>query len=284
MGILKIKNMVSHCRLGNAFMQWCIAYAAQVRFEAVPDELRRLIRDTFSGWTQSRVNEKANKVWRDLGNRANASGIASKTALWEKLTEARVLNEFEREEIADDGIYDDGDRASVDISELFADPKRRVKCDGDKPDLDSELEWVAKENEWLSKFDKITADSGKSFNPESEQMLVADLRLLRQLHEENAWHKANDAWLTSLLPVGGLIRVKSSNTHLWVLKTNDCASLCWPAEETEPNLWRKAKAVKELIWYTCFDLNDVEVLSLQVESPKSLFLQERLTTSLLLGT
>ena len=113
--------------------------------------------------------------------------------------------------------------------------------------------------------------------------MVADLRLLRQLHEENAWHKANDAWLTSLLPVGGLIRVKSSNTHLWVLKTNDCASLCWPAEETEPNLWRKAKAVKELIWYTCFDLNDVEVLSLQVESPKSLFLQERLPTSLLLG-
>ena len=46
--------------------------------------------DTFSGWIQTRVNEKANKVWRDLGNRGNASGVASDMALWEKLTDADV--------------------------------------------------------------------------------------------------------------------------------------------------------------------------------------------------
>jgi hypothetical protein len=267
-------------------MQWCIAYAAQARWETVPEELRRLIRDTFSGWIQSRVNEKANKVWRDLGNRANASGLVGKTALWEKLTDANVLGgEFDRDEVVDDGIDAHGDQpSSVDMTELCADPKKRVKmCDGDKPDLEAELESVVKENEWLSRFDKITNDSGKFLNPESEQKLVAELRLFRLLNKKKWWHKVNDAWLTSLLPDGGLIWVKSLNRHLWVLKTNECAALCWPAEQQEPNMWRKAKGVKKLTWYTCFDLDDVEVLSVQVESPKSLFLQERLRTLLLFG-
>ena len=276
MGILKIKTIVSNCRLGNAFMQWCIAYAAQSNFAAVPDQLRRLLRDTFSGWTQSRINEKANKVWRDLGNRANASGIASMTALWEKLTDAGVLDEFERTEIStDEGLIDCGDKPDFDIADLFVDPKARVKCD--VGDGIPELERVAQENAWLSQFDKIRAEEGKSFNPASEQKLVSELRLLRKLHEENLWHKANDAWVTSLLPVGGLIRVKSSNTHLWVLRADDSAALCWPAEQVSANLWRKAKGVKELIWYHCFNLDDVEVLPVRVESPKSLFLQERLT-------
>jgi hypothetical protein len=256
-------------------MQWCIAYAASARFQAVPDELRRLIRDTFSGWVQTRVNEKANKVWRDLGNRANASGIAGFPALWEKLTDADVLGEFERVEISADEVPNsDGGKPDFDIGDLFVDPKARVKCNAD--DGTPQLDQVVEENAWLSQFDKIKDEGGKSFNPESEQKLVAEMRLLRQLHDENRWHEANDAWHTSLLPVGGLIRVKSSNQHLWVLKTNDCAALCWPAEQSCANMWRKAKGVKELIWYTCFDIEDVEVLTVRVESPRSLFLQESL--------
>jgi len=283
MGILKIKNMVTNCRLGNAFMQWCIAYAAQTGFQAVPDELRRVIRDTFSGWIQSRINEKANKVWRDLGNRANASGIVSNMALWEKLTDEDVLGEFDRAEISVDhsDVDSGGDKPDFDVDELFADPKPRVKCKvGDGV---SELERVSKENEWLAHFDKIKDDGGKSFNPESEQKLVAEMQLMRTLHAKNLWHKANDAWVTSLLPVGGLIRINATMTHQWVLKTNDCSALCWPAEQSSPNMWRKAKGVKKLNWYTCFDLDDVEVLTVRVESPKSLFLQEKVTKSLLLG-
>jgi hypothetical protein len=194
-------------------------------------------------------------------------------ALWEKLTDEHVLGEFEREEISTMDGLTDGSKQDFDIDALFLDPKARVKCKvGDGP---PELEKVERENEWLAKFDKITEDSGKAFNPETEQILTAQMRLLRELSEENLWHKANDAWNTSLLPVGALIRVVSSNTHLWVLKTNDCTALCWPAEQVSVNMWRKAKTAKELTWYTCFDLDDVQVLTVRVESPKSLFLQDR---------
>jgi hypothetical protein len=273
MGIQKIKDIVTNCRLGHAFEQWCIAYAAQARFESVPEDLRRLIRDTFSGWTQSRVNEKANKVWRDMGNRANASGIVAMMALWEKLTDADVFGEFERQEIMSLEGADAESQEGFDPEQLFLDPPARVQCKvGDGPD---ELEKVAKENAWLSKFDKITGGSGKTFTPESEQVLTAQLRLLRTLKEKNLWHQTNDSWNTSLLPVGGLIRVVSTNTHLWVLKTNDYAALCWPAEQVAVNMWRKDPAVKELTWYTCFDIGDVEVLTVRVESPKSLFLQDK---------
>ena len=107
---------------------------------------------------------------------------------------------------------------------------------------------MEEENEWLKKFDGILREGGKAFNPESEQVLTADLRLMRTLHARNLWHRANDAWHTLLLPVGGLIRVRSTSMCLWGLKTHESAALCWPAEQMEVNMWRKASNTKELIW------------------------------------
>ena len=66
--------------------------------------------------------------------------------------------------------------------------------------------------------------------------LTAEMRFLRTLDAENAWHRANDAWVTALLPAGSLIRVKRATPlMLWILKTYECAALCWPAEQVEVN-------------------------------------------------
>ena len=99
MGSQKVKDMVSKCRLGHAFEQWCIAFTAQASWKNVPDEFRRLLIETFSGWIQSRVNEKGNKVWRDACRKDNASGIVRTMRLWEKLTTQKVLGEFGRQEV-----------------------------------------------------------------------------------------------------------------------------------------------------------------------------------------
>ena len=210
-------------------------------------------------------------MWRDTANRDNASKVVAMTTLWDKLTHAKVLGEFDRDEInVDDSALTR--EANISCDHLFLEPSNRVEC-GEQASKE-EYEKVMEENKWLEEFDGILKDEGKAFNPESEQLMTAELRLLRTLHENNLWHRANDAWQTHLLPVGSLVKVCQVAYPLWVLKTNECAALCWPGHQQELHMWRQANEVKELEWYTCFNLDDVKVLELHVLSPQSLMLQD----------
>ena len=235
-GMQKIQDIVSRCRLGHAFEQVCIAFAATSQFKDVVEQLESLLKDTFSGWVQTRVNEKANKVWRDTQLKESWTGLVATVRLWEKLSTADVLGEFGRREVETTSALTPNSEQSADLKALFKDPKPKLQCSVTAGP--EEQAAVEKENEWLKQFEAILLDSGKSFNPESEQVLTAELRLLRTLNEGNLWHRANDAWLTSLLPIGALIRVKVQHGSpcLWVLKTNESAALCWPAERTAVNM------------------------------------------------
>ena len=59
--------------MNQVFMKWCLLFAASTDFTRMPDQLREMLSDAFSGWLQSRVNEKGNKVMRDAEKRNNAS-------------------------------------------------------------------------------------------------------------------------------------------------------------------------------------------------------------------
>ena len=72
----KISEMVKRCRLMNPFHLWCIAFAATSQWTDVRQELLLLLERTFSGWVQSRINEKGNKAIRDA-HRDNASKVNS---------------------------------------------------------------------------------------------------------------------------------------------------------------------------------------------------------------
>ena len=272
MGMQKIRDIARRCRLAQPFEQWCIAYAATASWKEVHPSLRELLAHTFSGWIQSRINEKANKVWRDSVHRTNQSQKATLTTLWEKLSSSGVIEEFERDEITDDEEEATVEN-QIELDALYEQPANRVTC-GVEASAEEQKE-ADKENKWLAQFDRISRDEGKAFNPETQQLLTAELRLLRLLHEKNLWHKANDAWLTSLLPVGSLIEVSTlARPMLWVLKTNECAALCWPGEQGDMLSWAPATDNKELEWYTCFDLKDVRVLNLKVLSPLGLRMQD----------
>lgn len=277
LGSRKMRDLTARCRLGQGFSLWCIALASQADWKCVLPPLQRLLTQTFSGWIQTRVNEKANKVWREACKRDTLSGMLGNLYLWERLSSAELLQrEFDREEIDINCNHSRGSQyvlkeTKAFFRELSTDVRDFVNPCGDKPE---DVEAADKENAWLKEFDGILRDTGTAFTPESEQVLTSELRLLRTLREKKLWCRANDAWVTALLPLGGLVHIKEWNRHVWILKTNEAAALCWPAEECARRMWRKARHVKELLWYTCFDLDEVEVLSVRVESPMALRLKD----------
>ena len=134
---------------------------------------------------------------------------------------------------------------------------------------------MEKRNKFLQTTQRIKDETKVvALTPEIEQLLVAELRLLRHLHAHDMWARANDAWITSLLPVGGLIRIKSVKVYAFVLKTNECAALTWPAEEVARHVWRKSAAISQLEWRVVFSHDDVEVLPTRYWSPLHARLKE----------
>ena len=190
---------------------------------------------------------------------------------WEALTQNGVIAQFERPELVPHtqlNIKDDKD-----FKPLFQDAQAtsRPVPGGDKPRAQA---LARGRNALLQETDKIRDEKKfRAFTPASEQNLCAELQFLRVLHEGNLWHKANDCWVTSFLPPGGLIHVKSSNEHLYVLKTFWCSALCWPAEQDDKGMWRKARGCRALVWRTVFAAEDVEVYPLQWKSPLRMFLE-----------
>ena len=67
----RVKTAVSRCRLQQPFYQWCLGLAASSQFGEVIAPLASMLRDTFAGWVQSRVCEKANKVLRESEKQQN---------------------------------------------------------------------------------------------------------------------------------------------------------------------------------------------------------------------
>jgi len=183
-----------------------------------------------------------------------------------------VIEEFRRSEIEATSTV--SDRSMVGKMEaLFRDPGS-TRIAGDAA-TSQEKERVEKRNGLLKTTSRIKDEKQFSaFNPESEQVLVAELRLMGYLHENNMWGRVNDAWVTSLLPVGALVHILSRKRKVFVLKTNAAAALCWPAEEVAPRVWRRQAGIEALEWHTIFSVNDVDVYTTRYWSPLRLQLED----------
>ena len=111
-----------------------------------------------------------------------------------------MIEEFRRNEIESTSTAM-VDREKMRLASLFEDPGPTRTANSAA--TSQELERVASRNKLLESTQRVK-DEKKfvAFTPASEQVLVAELRLLRHLHAHNMWARANDAWVTSLLPVG----------------------------------------------------------------------------------
>ena len=190
--------------------------------------------------------------------------------MWDRLVSGSVIEEFghkEGEARSEQMPPDEKDLAEI----LFKEPPLRHAAHP----VASATARTAKRTKLLQDAARIKDPKHFSYmTPESEQILVSELRLMRVLHEKDMWHRVNDAWVTGLLPKGALIHIKSLSVYTFVVKTNDASAMCWEAERISVNLWQKARRIQSLSWHTIFDLDDVEVLQTRYLSPMHLFMQD----------
>ena len=119
----------------------------------------------------------------------------------------------------------------------------------------------------------MTDTKWTGFQPAGIEQNVADHVFLKILHEEGAWDKANDAWQSQLMPIGGLVRRQDGYHGIVVNVYQDCF-FTWPAVEIKPLVWREDHSAARLRYHACFNLDDWRVLPTQVVSPVRLFLED----------
>ena len=69
----KIRLYAFRSALNRPFNQWMMAYAASAKFEYVPAQMMEMIQAFAGSWTQSRINELANKILREMECKTNLS-------------------------------------------------------------------------------------------------------------------------------------------------------------------------------------------------------------------
>jgi len=204
-------------------------------------------------------------------SRKTVDEVVQSGRCWEQLVSAQVIEEFSHREVVAEGLLQPPN-IERDFSWLFIDQNEHEQASTPFCGQQSEAT-CDKRKRLFATLERLKDPNKFSYmKPETEQRLAADLRLLRVLNANNWWHRIGDAWVTGLLPVHSLIRIKSSNEHVFVLKSNESAALCWPAERLSAisRIWRKRLDIKELSWHVIFNLDDVEVLPTEYRSPLAL--------------
>jgi hypothetical protein len=192
---------------------------------------------------------------------------------WGRLVSGCVIEEFGHTEVEATSTANPQNPKIMET--LFAEP--RSKREVDPAATSQEQTRVAERNKLLEKTERVNNEKTFSaFSPAGEQHLVAELVFMRTLRAKTLWHLAGSAWVTGLLPHGGLVYLKDDRRHIFVLKTYNIAALCWPAEQVAVNLWRKARNCNGLEWVTIFDVDAVSVQPLAYTSPLHLFLEDLL--------
>ena len=199
------------------------------------------------------------------------SKVVRSVRLWERLSTEGVLEEFERNEIKSTSLLTPP-RSNEWAAALFADADTERIAHSTA--TSQETERVSRRNAFLATTTGVKDEKRfTSFNPESEQTLVAEMRFLRTLKAKRMWHKAADAWVTGFLPRRALIHLKYQGLYVFVVKAYECAALCWDAHLLEHGVWEKSTTIQRLSWHTIFGFDEVEVIPTENVSPLHAFVQ-----------
>ncbi len=138
---------------------------------------------------------------------------------------------------------------------------------------------LKKREAWLAEIGKVVGPvTWSTYNPGSGQHMYAELFLMRNMNENDLWHRVDDAWHAAFLPQGGLVRRRSSDEAFFVVRAYEVACVVWPAEQAPPSLWKHKSSASSLTWIAVFDLEDLEEIPVEWASPLHMFLEERSRT------
>jgi len=191
--------------------------------------------------------------------------------LWEKLSASCTIEEFKHTELEPTSHINAPPPAKMET--FFADAPSTVREPEDSAPSHVKEE-AARLTAFLHKIDKVRTD--KEFvgrTPKTSQDIRAEGILLRDMHEHGRWHQVDDACNAGLLPEGGLV-VSALGQASFVVKAYPAAALLWPATQLEIGMWDYDMEVTELVWATCYNINDFKQIPLVSCSPLRLFVQD----------
>ena len=248
-----VKSMVHESPLNITGMQWCIRFCRAGQWGPPTPQLRRLLHVYFRSFGQTKIVEDALGSLRDVESRAGPAKEVHHFTCWQKLVDSKLMAKYDRPEITHN--------TSVPVPKEFnGDSLFHVvaKSDGSTDSVD--LRMILDRRDWTS------------WNAQSVKTHISHMMLLRQLHETGEWRKADTAWHAQLLPEGVIIKNKKSGLLYMNLKVLDVASLAWPVQETEPDVYELDLGVSRLSWCFAFSLDDYDVVPTIVLSPLHMLL------------
>ena len=208
----------------------------------------------FSGFGQTVINENANSKVRDAELRQQSARRLVEWKAWEVPHAKRVLNQFERAEVAPTNVL--CGLARVDGTSLFhgsGDPK---------------LEFPS-----LNFAKLLTGFDGPSPDALGRRKLGAELALLLELKRLGKWELMADAWQAALAPSHEFVlgRQTSPPRVYFVLKSFDVGLLTWSCKRVGVNGIRLDTDGARWSWVQVFDAGALSILPTTVMSPLGTF-------------
>lgn len=196
---------------GDTFVREVLVLLAQHRFRFVCEPVKEMIHGAFDGFLQTAICENANGACRDR-QRDNKNLKMSRLSQYMFPVTRGVLKDFDFPEVA----VSDAERVAPGAHRSVLD--MCFASGGGEPSIDTRnLLRITGPRTWPSP------------TPQSEELSVGALFLLRSVVKSKKWGDAAQAWREAVIPEMSLLRRAEDRSCYMVLCSSVWGCLLWPA-------------------------------------------------------
>ena len=203
------KALARRSQLQSALMQWCVRILVIAGFSCCPPLLKEFLILMFEGPIQTVVNERANKVVRDMETRANPSKTMARISRWYEVINA--------------GLFEDYGYQSVEP------PHSEMKCA--RESVEQVFEPTCQPESKVPIDDLLANNTFQTWTSQTIKRSHSEQIFMEMAHQQNDHSIIAKSWHTGLLPCNQMIlmREEVGNAEgfivLWVAGG---VATCWP--------------------------------------------------------